>query len=114
MSSALGAACFVLSAFMWQSLTQSHVPLCRDDIRFAIILPVNLEHLNYLLPELCAGPCPDLAPLARLTQLVELDLGGISDSEELPRPLPRLPALWYLRLWTETLQTVSSVAMTLQ
>ena len=99
---------------MWQSLTQLHIPLCRDAIRLAIILPVNLARLNFVLPELSEDPGPDLAPLTRLTQLVELDLGGILDSEELPQPLPRLPALLYLRVWTESLQMVSSVAMTLQ
>ena len=77
-------------------------------MRFTIILPVNIRYLSCYTPR---GACPDLAPLTRLTQLVALHLAY---TFELTQPLPQLPALLSLHVMTEDLQTVSSVAATLQ
>ena len=54
---------------------------------------------------------PSLALLARLMQLVQLEL---EVTQELTQPLPQLPSLLVLRVWTQDLQIVSSVALTLQ
>ena len=84
--------------------------LCRDDMRFAIMLPVNLKYLD-LSCDTTERACPDLAPLTRLTQLAALNL---SNFQQLTQPLPQLPSLSSLLVKTDYLPDVSSVAMTLQ
>ena len=97
-----------------QPHTSAH-PLCRVDHYIDVdvnlrvsLLPVNLKHLSCDTPE---KACPDLAQLSRLTQLKQLKLQ--ESLRPLTQPLPQLPALQYLQVWTD-LQTVSSVASTLQ
>ena len=103
-----GALLVLLSVpFMSQSLTQLQSAF-REDVRCGAFLPSNLKYLTCHTP---AGARPNLAVLSRLTQLVVLNL---EYSAELTQPLPQLPALLLLHLWTQDLQLVSSVATTLQ
>ena len=91
-----------------RALHTAAYPLCREDVRFTIFVPSNLKYLSCPTP---LGARPDIAAQSRLTQLVVLDLDF---SGELTQPLPPLPALLFLHVWTEDLQTVSSLAPTLQ
>ena len=98
-----------------QSLTQPLTPLCRKDGCFSImpsLVPVNLKHLT------CGSSGnerPDVALLSRLTQLESLSLGwGYHWGFELTQPLPQLPALLSLHVWTRDFQTMLPVAATLQ
>ena len=91
--------------------SRNSIPLLRrDDMRFAILLPVSVKCLSC---DRIEGTCPDLAlaPLTRLTQLEALDL---THFPQLTQPLPQLPSLLSLHMKTDYLPDVASVAMTLQ